>query len=63
MFSFTYVLKVNNDPSVMEFEEARIQVINDYQQMLEDKWINELKKKYPVSINQSILSKTLSALH
>jgi peptidyl-prolyl cis-trans isomerase SurA len=47
----------------MEFEEARIQVINDYQQMLEDKWINELKKKYPVSINQSILSKTLSALH
>jgi peptidyl-prolyl cis-trans isomerase SurA len=63
MFSFTYVLKVNNDPSVMEFEEARIQVINDYQQMLEDKWINELKKKYPVSINQSILSKTVSALH
>ncbi|MFN5376980.1 MAG: hypothetical protein ACK492_11550, partial [Chitinophagaceae bacterium] len=63
MFSFTYVLKVNNDPSVMEFEEARIQVINDYQQMLEDKWINELKKKYPVSINQSALNKALSTLH
>lgn len=62
-FSFSYVLKVNNDPSVMEFEEARIQVINDYQQMLEDKWINELKKKYPISINQSVLNKTLSALH
>jgi peptidyl-prolyl cis-trans isomerase SurA len=62
MFSFTYVLKVNNDPSVMEFEEARIQVINDYQQMLEDIWINELKKKYPVSINKSILNKALSAL-
>ena len=62
-FSFIYVLKVNNDPSVMEFEDARIQVINDYQQMLEEKWINELKKKYPVSINQGALNKALSALH
>jgi peptidyl-prolyl cis-trans isomerase SurA len=47
----------------MTFEEARVQVINDYQQMLEDKWITELKKKYPVSINQSALNKTLSVLH
>ena len=62
-FAFIYVLKVNNDPSIMEFEEARIQVINDYQQMLEDKWIDELKKKYPVSINQTVLNKALSALH
>jgi peptidyl-prolyl cis-trans isomerase SurA len=62
-FAFIYVLKVNNDPSIMEFEEARIQVINDYQQMLEEKWIDELKKKYPVSINQTVLNKELSALH
>jgi peptidyl-prolyl cis-trans isomerase SurA len=62
-FSFSYVHKVNQDPSIMTFEEARVQVINDYQQMLEEKWINELKKKYPVSINQSVLNKALSTLH
>ena len=62
-FSFTYLSKVYQDPSIMTFEEARVQVINDYQQMLEEKWITELKKKYPVSINQSALNKALSALH
>ncbi|MEY3542199.1 MAG: hypothetical protein RLZZ204_1011 [Bacteroidota bacterium] len=62
-FSFTYLSKVYQDPSIMTFEEARVQVINDYQQMLEDKWITLLKKKYPVSINQSALNKALSVLH
>ena len=62
-FSFTYLSKVYQDPSIMTFEEARVQVINDYQQMLEEKWITELKKKYPVSINQSALNKALSALY
>jgi len=62
-FTFSMVLKVHQDPSIMNFEEARVQVINDYQQMLEDNWIKELKKKYPVVINQSVLNKALSALH
>lgn len=62
-FAFCYVFKVNQDPSTMTFEEARVQVINDYQQMLEEKWIQELKKKYPVSINQTVLNKALSTLH
>lgn len=62
-FTFNMVIKVHQDPSIMSFEDARIQVINDYQQMLEDNWIKELKKKYPVVINQSVLNKALSALH
>lgn len=62
-FTFNMVIKVHQDPSTMSFEDARIQVINDYQQMLEDNWIKELKKKYPVVINQSVLNKALSALH
>jgi peptidyl-prolyl cis-trans isomerase SurA len=62
-FSFTYLSKVYQDPSIMTFEEARVQVINDYQQMLEEKWINELKKKYPISINQTVFNKALSVLH
>jgi peptidyl-prolyl cis-trans isomerase SurA len=57
--SFVYVLKVHKDPSTMDFTDARVSVINDYQNVLEEKWIAELKKKYPVSINQSLLIKLL----
>lgn len=62
-YTFNLVLKVHKDPSVMEFDEARVQVINDYQKILEEKWINDLKKKYPVIINQAVLNKALSTLH
>lgn len=62
-FTFSMVLKVHQDPSIMNFEDARVQVINDYQQMLEDDWIKALKKKYPVVVNQAVLKKALSALH
>ncbi|MBX2967740.1 MAG: peptidylprolyl isomerase [Cyclobacteriaceae bacterium] len=39
-------------PGPMTFEEARASVIADYQAYLEKKWINDLKKKYSVKINE-----------
>lgn len=52
---FAYIINVYREPGQRNFEEARGLVINDYQQVLEDKWIEQLKKKYPVKINDPVL--------
>jgi peptidyl-prolyl cis-trans isomerase SurA len=41
------------------FDEARGLVINDYQNILEEKWIAELKNKYPVKINEAVFQSLL----
>jgi len=38
-------------PGEKNFEEARSNVISDYQDQLENQWIIELKKKFPVKVN------------
>ncbi len=52
MYSVAYAVNVYNDRSPRTYEEAQGLVINDYQALLEEKWINKLKKKYPVKIEQ-----------
>jgi len=54
--TFFYILKTYPKPAPKSFEEARGLVVNDYQILLEDKWINTLKKKYPVKINKPLLN-------
>jgi peptidyl-prolyl cis-trans isomerase SurA len=56
--TFTYIQKVFTDPAPRNFEDARGLVINDYQALLEEKWIAQLKKKYPVVVNEAVV-KTL----
>jgi peptidyl-prolyl cis-trans isomerase SurA len=41
------------------FDEAKGMVINDYQNILEEKWIEELKNKYPVKINEAVFQSLL----
>jgi len=54
-----YVIKVTAlKPSAPKtFEEAKGQLLSDYQQVLESQWINELRTKFKVVINQDVLAK------
>ena len=53
-YTFVYITNVYTQPEQRSFEDARGLVINDYQQVVEAKWIDELKKKYPVVVNQQV---------
>jgi peptidyl-prolyl cis-trans isomerase SurA len=52
--SFAYILGVHHDRSPRSFRDARGFVINDYQNYLEELWITELKKKYPVKVDDKV---------
>lgn len=55
--TFAYVIKLYKGRSPKSFKDARGTVINDYQVFLEEQWVNELKRKYPVTINRKTLAK------
>lgn len=54
--SFAYIINAYPQPMQRTFIEARGMLINDYQDILEQKWNDELKKKYPVVIDQKVLA-------
>ena len=51
---FIKILKLHPVNEQRTFEEARGLVINDYQNILEEKWMEELKKKYPVKVDEKV---------
>ncbi|MFY8069770.1 MAG: peptidylprolyl isomerase [Flavobacterium sp.] len=46
-----------------EFNDCKGKVISDYQQYLENNWVNELKKEFEVKINQEVFNKVKQQLH
>ena len=54
-----YVVNVKalKPKSLKTFEEARGQLVADYQIALESEWIEELRTKFKVNINQDVLAK------
>jgi peptidyl-prolyl cis-trans isomerase SurA len=52
--TFLQVIRTYPAGGQRSFEEAKGLVINDYQGYLEERWIAELKKKYPVKVNEPV---------
>ncbi|GAB4046542.1 peptidylprolyl isomerase [Spirosoma litoris] len=44
-------------PRAKTFAEARGTVINEYQAMLEQQWLNQLRQTYPVKVNEAEIQK------
>lgn len=52
--TFVKIIRTHPQGQQRSFEEAKGLVINDYQAYLEEQWVNELKKKYPVKVNEAV---------
>jgi peptidyl-prolyl cis-trans isomerase SurA len=61
---YFYVTKVNKviPESYKTFEECKGKIVNDYQQFLEQNWVDELKKEFKVSIDTAVFEKTKASI-
>ena len=57
--TFVKIITVYPPKQQRSFADARGLVINDYQNYLEEKWIEQLKKKYPININEKVFKSLL----
>ncbi len=53
--SFCYIIQQFPGDDQRSFTDAKGLVINDYQLQMEEQWINQLKKKYPVKVNEAVV--------
>ncbi len=53
--SFALIFKIYPMPGQKTFADARGDVVSDFQDAIDKKWIGELKKKYPVKVNEEVL--------
>ena len=61
---YFYVVKINKNllAGPKTLDEAKGKVINDYQQYLEEKWVDDLKKEFNVNVNQPVFEKVKSQM-
>lgn len=55
--SFALIVRTYSKPEQRNFAAAKGLVVSDYQAALEKAWVNELKKKYPVRMNEQALAR------
>lgn len=53
----TLISKIRSvkEGDLLDFDEVRGIVISDYQEFLENKWVEELNKKYEIEVDESVL--------
>jgi len=56
---FAKIIKLYPGDQQRNFDAAKGLVINDYQNYLEQKWISQLRKKYPVTVNEKVFQSLL----
>lgn len=54
---FAYIIRVHRNQDQKSFDDARGAVINDYQTLLENQWLDSLRKKYPVKVNRKVVDR------
>ncbi|MDQ2718279.1 MAG: peptidylprolyl isomerase [Bacteroidota bacterium] len=57
--AFTKIIKLYPGHQQRNFEEARGLVVNDYQNYLEEKWVEQLRKQYPIKVNEKVFQSLL----
>ncbi|MGX7666945.1 peptidylprolyl isomerase [Flavobacterium pedocola] len=62
--NYYFVTQINDKlpRATKTLDEARGRVINDYQQYLEQNWVNELKKEFSVKVNEQNFAKVKEEL-
>ena len=62
--NYYYVVKLNEvkPAGLKTLDESRGRVINDYQQFLEERWADELRKEFTLKVNQDVFTKVKSEL-
>jgi peptidyl-prolyl cis-trans isomerase SurA len=53
-YSVVRVVEVHNQPTQKTLNEARGYVVAEYQDYLEKKWNEDMRKKYPVKLNEDV---------
>jgi len=56
---FIKIIRLHKAGEQRSFEEAKGLVTNDYQNILEEKWIEALKKKYPIKVDEKVFQSLL----
>lgn len=62
--NYYYIVKLNEvkPAGLKTLDESRGRVINDYQQFLEERWADELRKEFTLKVNQDVFAKVKSEL-
>lgn len=63
--SFYFVIKINKilPASEKTLEECKGKAINDYQQYLEQNWVDDLKKEFKIKVNNDVFENLKKQLH